>query len=53
MSQKKNDPVSAESLKSEIANWIDQDAEGGGVWSMFTLYTIKDMKKAWRNGKIY
>ena len=45
MSQKKNNPVSAESLKSEIANWIDQDAEGGGAWSMFTLYTIKDMQK--------
>lgn len=45
MSKKKNDLVTAESLKTEIDNWIDQDAEGGGAWSMFTLYTIKDMKK--------
>ena len=42
-SKKKIDPVTAGSLKTEIANWIDQDAEGGRAWSMFTLYTIKDM----------
>ena len=45
MSRKKNDLVIAESIKVEIANWIDQDTEGDGAWSMFTLYTIKDMKK--------
>ena len=45
MSKKKNDPVTAESLKTEIANWIAQDVEGDGAWSMFTLYTIEDMKK--------
>ncbi len=45
MSRNKMEPVTAESIKAEIANWIVQDAEGGGAWSMFTLYTIKDMKK--------
>ena len=41
---KNNEPITAASISREVANWIEQDSNGGGAWSMFTLCTLKNMK---------
>lgn len=45
MSRRKNDPMTAQSIRDEVTTWIKQDCLGGGAWSMFVMHTIKDMKK--------
>ena len=41
----RNEKVTAEAIREQVATWIEQDGDGGGAWNMFTLRTLKDLKR--------
>ena len=40
----KSEPITVEMLREEAANWVVQDGENPGAWSMFVLETLQKMK---------
>lgn len=45
MSRNKNESITMYTLNQEISEWIKQDHENPGAWSMFTLITLKKLKQ--------
>ena len=40
----KSEPITVEMLREEAANWVVQDGENPGAWSMFVLEILQKMK---------
>lgn len=41
----KNEPITANSLREEVENWVNQDKENPGAWDMFTVHTLKKLQQ--------